>query len=135
MLRDNERALSGFEKRWLRLFAAGAAKPDLERCVTAPGAFIWHVFAFNLIPEGSYLEGDEARKAFDASDKEGAKYFKPFSPAGSPGPKYHSPDAADLDRLTECYVIAADKSWTYIKTHEGDAFGPYFCRRSGEGNK
>jgi hypothetical protein len=36
-----------------------------------------------------------------------------------------------IDRLcTEVYITAADFSWTYIKTHEGDCCGPYFCYRN-----
>ena len=126
---SEERILSGFEKCWLRLFADGVSADMLKQHVLAAGNYIWHVFSWELLPRGSWLEGDAARKAFDAVDKTGAKYHKPFAPPGSPAPKYHSPSAADLDLKTEIYVIAADRSWTYIKTHEGDYCGPYFCRR------
>ncbi len=126
---QDERVLSGFEKRWLRLFASKVPKEEIKKHVLAPGNFIWHVFCFDLLPEGSWLEGDSAREAFDKADKTGARYHKPFAPTGAPGPKYHSPSAAELDRQTEIYVIADDRSWTYIKTHEGDDCGPYFCWR------
>ena len=124
-----ERILSGFERRWLTLFAGGVSADMLKKYVLAPGNYIWHVFSWELLPQGSWLEEDEAWKAFDAADKTGAKYHKPFATPGSPAPKYHSPCAEDLDQQTEIYVIAADQSWTYIKTHEGDGCGPYFCRR------
>ena len=126
---QDERALSGIEKRWLRLFAGKVPKEEIENRVIAPGSYIWHVFSWNLLPEGSYLEGDPARDAFDKANKAGARYFKPFAPTGAPSPKYRSPSAADLDKLTEIYVIADDRSWTYIKTHEGNSCGPYFCWR------
>lgn len=42
--------------------------------------------------------------------------------------QYDSPSADDLEELTECYVIAVDKSWTYILTHEDGILGPYFYR-------
>ncbi|MGM9667788.1 MAG: DUF4275 family protein [Eubacteriales bacterium] len=29
----------------------------------------------------------------------------------------------------EIFAAAADFSWTYIKTHEGDCCGPYFYRK------
>lgn len=32
--------------------------------------------------------------------------------------------------LTEFYVVAKDYSWTYIKTHEADACGPYFLKKA-----
>ena len=105
-----ERNLSGFERRWLRLFAGGVSADMLKKYVPEPGNYIWHVFSWELLPQSSWLEGDEARKAFDAADKTGAKYHKPFAPPGSPAPKYHSPCAEDLDQLTEIYVIAADQS-------------------------
>lgn len=130
MMAQTDRTLSGFEKRWLRLFASKVPKDMIKKHVLAPGNFIWHVFSMKMLPDGSYLEGNSAREAFDKADKAGARYHKPFASAGAPGPKYHSPCAADLDKLTEIYVIADDRSWTYIKTHEGDWCGPYFCRRS-----
>ena len=126
------RTLSGFAKRWLKLFASRVPKEEIAKHVLTPGNYIWHVFYFDMLPDGSYLEGDSAREAFDQADKAGARYHKPFAPTGSPAPKYHSPCAEDLDQLTEIYVIAADQSWTYIKTHEGNACGPYFCRRNDE---
>ena len=126
---QDERVLSGFEKRWLRLFAGKVPKEEIEKRVIASGNYIWHVFSWDLLPEGSFMEGDPARDAFDKVDKTGARYYKPFAPPGAPSPKYRSPSAADLDMLTEIYVIAADRSWTYIKTHEGNCCGPYFCRR------
>ncbi len=121
------RSLSGFEKRWLKIFAAEVSKNDIEKYVLESGPFIWHVFSFGLIAKDTYLKGDAARNAFDEANKNGATYFKPFAPKGSPNPKYRSPNAEELEQITECYVIAADKSWTYVKTHE-DQCGPYFCR-------
>ncbi len=71
---QEERILSGFEKRWLRLFADGVSADMLKQHVLAAGNYIWHVFTWELLPRGSWLEGDEARNAFDAADKTGAKY-------------------------------------------------------------
>lgn len=123
------RKMSAFEKRWLKLFASEISDKDLERYVVSYGNFIWHVFSWELKPQGSYLLGDAAREAFDRADKSGARYFEPFPGDGPHEPSYDSPSAAELDGLSECYVISIDESWTYIKTHEGDLCGPYFYKR------
>lgn len=117
---------STFEKNWLKRFAADVPKQALQQHVTAHGCFIWHIFSWKLKPNGSYLVGNAARKTFDAEDKTGAQYFQPF---GAPHElQLTSPTAAELDGLNECYAVSADKTWTYIKTHEGDLCGPYFCK-------
>lgn len=45
MKRSNIRALSPFEKRWMKVFAAGIAKRDIEQYVTNTGNYMWYVFS------------------------------------------------------------------------------------------
>lgn len=122
------RELSSFEKKWLRLFAADISKKDFDEHINH-GGYIWHVFSWKMKPEESFLTGDKAREAFDNAQKEGAVYYEPWPQNGPHNPKYDSPSSSDLDELVECYVIASDKSWTYIKTHEDGFFGPYFYKK------
>lgn len=122
-----------FEKRWLAVFAEGIDKKRLDECMRC-GHYIWHVFSFELLPEGTYLEGDEARKAYDslpAEQREKALFIKPFAKKKPEtfAVNYEESGAEKLDRQTEIYVAARDFSWTYIKTHEDDWCGPYFCRK------
>ena len=125
--------LKEFEKRWLAVFAEGISKKQLEECMRC-GHYIWHVFSFELLPEGTYLEGDEARKAYDSlsmEEREKALFIKPF--AGKKPEtfslKYKDSGAEQLNQRTEIYAVAKDFSWTYIKTHEDGWCGPYFCRK------
>ena len=125
--------LKEFEKRWLSVFAEGVPKQRLEECMRC-GHYIWHVFSFELLPAEDYLEGDEAEAAYESlsvKERENALFIKPF--AGKKPEtfslKYGDSGAERLNRLTEIYVAAKDFSWTYIKTHETDWCGPYFCRK------
>ncbi len=125
--------LKDFEREWLTHFAAGIPKKQLERYVTAYGNHIWHVFSWELLPEGRYLTGDEAREAYNRlphREREQAIFIEPF---GEKHPEsfsmtWQESGAYRLDQRIEIFVAAKDFSWTYIKTHEGDFCGPYFCR-------
>ena len=61
--------------------------------------------------------------------RECALYIEPFGDEKSFSMSAQDPTAEKLDDYTEIYVAAADFSWTYIKTHEGDWCGPYFYRK------
>ena len=126
--RFTTRPFSPFEKQWLALFAADIPREVVQRYVHDTGNYIWHVFSFELKPRDSFAEKEEAKRLFDAQDKRGASYYEPWPKNGEHEPQYDSPSADDLEELTECYVIAADKSWTYILTHEDGILGPYFYR-------
>ena len=126
--RFTTRPFSPFEKQWMALFAADIPREVVQRYVHDTGNYIWHVFSFELKPRDSFAEKEEAKRLFDAQDKRGASYYEPWPKNGEHEPQYDSPSADDLEELTECYVIAADKSWTYILTHEDGILGPYFYR-------
>ena len=117
-----------FKKLWLNRFASGISNENIQKYVVSTGNYIWHIFSWHLLPDGSYLEGEEARQAFDQADKDGAIYMDAFRHKFCrPLPeKLHH--AADLDQFTEVYVAAKDFSWTYTKTHESQC-GPYFFRK------
>ena len=117
--------LNEFEKRWLAAFAEGISKKQLEKYVVSRGNHIWHLFSWELLPEGSYLKGDAAREAYDHIshyERDSALFIEPF---GKRHPEsfsmtWQESSAQQLDQRTEIFVVAEDFSWTYIKTHEGD---------------
>ena len=113
-------------------FASGISKEDIKKYVVSTGNYIWHVFSWKLLPEETYLIGDEARRAYDAADKKDAMYIDAFGDGVCKALDEKYEKAASLEVLTEVYVAAKDFSWTYIKTHEEDFCGPYFCRKNAE---
>lgn len=115
-----------FIEEWISHFADNISESFLKKRVYN-GGFIWHVFSFDKIDK--YLSGDVARKAFDTADKNGAKYFELWDDAGSVKKLKIEMDAVYIDDFDEFYVVGADWSWTYIKTHESDC-GPYFLENS-----
>lgn len=119
-----------FEKQWLSHFAADISAKNIRKYVVSTGNYIWHVFSWKLLPDGTYLAGDAAREAYNKVNKTDAIYIEPFGKGGSKNLTQNLENAADLDKLTEIYVAAKDFSWTYIKTHENDWCGPYFCVKS-----
>ena len=117
-----------FTNQWLRHFAKGVTEKHIEQYVK--DQFIWHVFSWEHVKNENLLVGDDARQAFDASDKSeviccdeyGGEGVKDRLPA-----RYNT--AEKIDKWTvEFYVVAKDYSWTYIKTHECDLCGPYFYK-------
>ncbi len=125
--------IEAFERRWIEEFAADVSREDIEKYVLSNDEFcnyIWHVFSWKLIEDGAYLVGDEAREAYLKTDKEGAIFIEPFEAMNSCPlpPVLKSSRVIDLV-CTEIYVTAADFSWTYIKTHEGNWCGPYFYQK------
>ncbi len=117
-----------FINQWLRHFAKGIERKELDRCYV--DQFIWHIFSFGLLKEEAFLVGDAARLAYDNADKAACIFCDWFGKNGVTDKmlkEYNSSKDID-DNITELYVVAKDYSWTYIKTHECDFCGPYFMR-------
>ena len=124
--------IKDFEKKWMSSFAKGIDKKEIQKYVVSTGNYIWHIFSWKLLPQGSYLVGDDARKAYNnlsEQQRECALFIEPFGDGKSFSMSSQDSAAEKLDDYTEIYVAAADFSWTYIKTHEGDYCGPYFYRK------
>ena len=115
-----------FVNQWLRHFASDISKADRKQYVD--GQFIWHVFSWKLIPEGNYLTGEAARRAYNAKEKTDRVFCDRFGDGGVTDQLSDRTETAEkIDAgFSELYVAAKDWSWTYIKTHEGDVCGPYF---------
>ena len=124
--------IKDFEKKWMSSFANGIDKKAIQKYVVSTGNYIWHIFSWKLLPQGSYLVGDAARQAYNNLSKEQrecALFIEPFEDGKSFSMSYRDSAAEKLDDYMEIYVAAADFSWTYIKTHEDDYCGPYFYRK------
>lgn len=123
---------SKFINQWLRHFASDVPEKDLRQHVLGRGNYIWHIFSWKLLPEGSYLVGNAAREAYDQVDKTDAVYYEPFQ-GGEARPVTEAQSCAALldtrKTYTEIYIVGKDFSWTYIKTHEDDLCGPYFYQK------
>ena len=119
-----------FINQWLRHFAKGVSKDQLERYVK--DQFIWHIFSWELINNENLLVGNTARLAYNKAVKTDCIFCDMFGNGGVTdklSPQYDTAEKID-ENLTEFYVVAKDYSWTYIKTHEGDLCGPYFLKKS-----
>ena len=117
-----------FINQWLRHFAKGLSKADFENHIK--NEYIWHIFSWKLLNFDNLLEGNAARNAFDLANKSNVICCDMF---GGDGTSDKLPEnlftAEKIDRSkAEFYVVAKDYSWTYIKTHETDLYGPYFLK-------
>lgn len=121
--------ISEFKKEWMSHFAKGIPGCKIDKYVVGTGGYIWHVFSRRLLRKESFLNGDTAREAYDSlstCERESAIYIEPFKDSGTFSLTKKEAISEKLDEYTEIYAMAKDHSWTYIKTHEGDPFGPYF---------
>ena len=113
-------------EKWLSVFGKNADKKMMEEHVLAPCNFPWHVFSWCGV---SCLEGDAARKAFDALVWEHAIcFYSGYNLQIEDVSVTGRVTAEQLDRLPlrDVYITAEDFSWTYVRTHE-EGIGPYFC--------
>ena len=116
-----------FYAKWLEKFATGISKRDLKKYVISTGNLLWHIFSWELLANSSFLEGDQAKAAYDKIDKRGAIYIEWFEDDNTHNIAWDMNTASNLDKKVEVYVVAYDFSWTYIKTHESMC-GPYFMK-------
>ena len=56
-----------FIDQWPRHFARNIDNKDIEKCFV--NDFIRHIFSYELLKEGSFLSGNDARMEYDAADK------------------------------------------------------------------
>ena len=120
---------SEFFEKWLESFASDVSPYKLEKHVTSTGNLIWHIFSYELLAEHKYLEGDEAKKAYDKENKSDAIYIEWFEDYETKDISWEVSSSKALDKFIEVYVVAKDFSWTYINTHEQNhGCGPYFMK-------
>ena len=119
----------GFAKSWLAAFGSEVDKKMIRDHVTAAGNYLWHLFSWCGVP---CLKGDAAKKAFDTlSYTEAIRFCGGFGGSVKKPTTVGKLSAKELDDDPEgdIYIVAKDYSWTYVRTHEKDMCGPYFCER------
>ena len=116
-----------FYTKWLETFASGISKKDIEKYVVSYGNYIWHIFGWDLLDQDKYLVGEEAKKAYNNIDKEGAVFTDWDEDDNFQEVTWEFDNADSLDCFSEAYVVGKNFSWTYIKTHEKYC-GPYFMK-------
>ena len=120
-----------FFDRFIAVFAAGVSEKQTKRHLYSTkkyNNYLWHLFSWELLPPGSYLTGDAARRAYDAVDKKGAEYIDWFEDDFTKHVTEKQKTAKQLEEYVEVYVVSKDFKWVYMKTHEGDCCGPYFMK-------
>ena len=121
-----------FFVKWLKNFAPLLSDGNFDRYID--GQYVWHIFSWRLIPDGSYEIGDAACAAFDNADKEGAKYIFLWSDGEEPDnlpEKYFTAAGIESDdSVGEIYIVGRNFEWTYVVTHETSCgCGPYFMKK------
>lgn len=114
-------------KEWISAFGKDVDNKIIQSHVTAYGNYLWHLFTWGEVP---CMEGDDARKAFDDLQYTEAIIFYDGYSNGIEGVSCvgkFSADEIDRNENRDVYVVAKDFSWTYVRTHETERCGPYFC--------
>ena len=102
----------------------------MYKYVISNGNYIWHLFSWKLLSPDKYLEGEEAKKAYDLCDKSNAIVY-----AETPKEEFFKitdiyKTSKDIEEQGEVYVFSEDMSWVYINTHEESiGLGPYFIKK------
>ena len=118
-----------FLDKWVRSFAPNITKRQYEQHIH--NQYIWHAFSWDIIPKETYLEGDEARNAYNNVDKNGAICLQLWFDESTTSLTEEFDSAEKIETpdgdYVEFYVVGKDFTWTYIVTHEtGMGLGPYF---------
>ncbi len=108
-------------ERWLKAFGAGRNLEQLRNACYQ--GCLWPPAPRNGAP---VLEGEEAKRAFDALDYDAAYIFREGITQAGVTCKV---TAAGLKQIqgSDVYVVDRDFRWTYVHTHEDGWMGPYFC--------
>lgn len=115
--------------RWLTNFAPDGSDPYrlLELCQPVSGqhGYPWHLFSFEVLDSAA---PDHAKALYDSVEKKRCMLLCNISNRLFQLDDATALTAEVLDRFLDVTVTAADFSWTYSKTHEGN-LGPYFYRK------
>ena len=118
-----------FIDKWIQVFAPNITKSQYKQRIH--NQYIWHTFSWDIIPKGTYLEGDDARNAYNNVDKNGAICLQLWFDESTTSLTENFDSADKIETpdgdYVEFYVVGKDFTWTYIVTHESNmGFGPYF---------
>ncbi|MED1723806.1 MULTISPECIES: DUF4275 family protein [Brevibacillus] len=117
-------------KEWENHFASHLSEEEKQRInLNRRGGFqgyLWHLFSYRM---RDCLQREEADQAFRQVSGESCYVFYQLS---NKVWIMESPSQLSVEDLAEeCDVYVVDKqfTWTYVRTHEKEWCGPYFCRR------
>ncbi|MCH5164879.1 MAG: DUF4275 family protein [Clostridiales bacterium] len=120
---------SEFFKKWYAAFASNVDPLIMREKVTGRGCFPWHIFTFGKV---QCLSGDEALKAYLNSNTDEIVYVYVGFDYKNGAVKRRKNNIIELTHLmqegTEVFIASHDFSWTFVWTHEGYLFGPYFLK-------
>lgn len=121
---------SEFFKKWYAAFAADVAPDIMSEKVKGLGCCPWHIFTFGGV---QCLEGEKALKAYMNSTEDEEVYVYIGYDFDDDWVETRQNDILELTSLmksgTEIYIVSLDFTWTFVWTHEGDCFGPYFLKK------
>lgn len=120
---------SEFFKKWYAAFASDVDPIIMREKVQGLGCCPWHIFTWGGI---RCLERDDALKAYMHSTADEKVYVYIGYDFEDDWVETRKNDISELTRLmkvgTEIYIASLDFTWTFVWTHEGDCFGPYFLK-------
>jgi hypothetical protein len=114
-------------EKWITAFGKDVDIAMIDKYVTSSDNYLWHLFTWCDV---SCTEGDKAREFFDnLKYEEAIKFYGGRSNHIENASLVGKISSKDLDEDIEAdvYVVAKDFSWTYVRTHERDLCGPFFC--------
>lgn len=122
-----------FVKNFLRAYSQPISEREIEnkiRLIEKNMIYLWQIPIEN---KAWFLEGDEAKQAFDCLNKKGALEFFFDGPFSNEYPlplkrTNNNSLAIELNDLEEFYVFDKNYKWCYVVTHEKDECGPFFFR-------
>ena len=125
--------LEEIRNKWIEIFAGNLT--ERERKEISMDNHLW--YGFNS-EKKDYLEGEDAVEAFNNLRKKGYYVFfdydryddedlfgyenKVFEVFG-----WNKMKAEDFS-CDDIYIVDKEFTWTYVYTHEGFWYGPYFCK-------
>lgn len=122
--------LRKFKSMFIKEYASDVPEDKLYKYVVSNGNYIWHLFSWELLSADKYLEGEEAKKAYDMCDKSNAIVYVEVPEGEFFKIKNTYMYSKEIEEQGEVYVFAEDLSWVYINTHEESiGLGPYFIRK------
>ncbi len=123
-----------FSEYFMSIFCRNINKKDLKKYKIGykDGYLLWNVFGHKLYP---CLEGDQAKKNFDSVNKQGSSEIHLYWTNDSSNLiplqlEHNSSKKIESEGLTEFYVVGGNFEWIYVVTHEMDAAGPYFAKKT-----
>lgn len=117
-------------EEWEKHFASHLTEEDKDKIYLkykdGYQGYLWHLFSNK---QRDCLEREEANEAFQKVAHESYYVFYQLSNEVLILENAAEFMVEDLEEEYDVYVVDKDFTWTYVKTHETEWCGPYFCRK------